>query len=111
MSPDAVSNSFAGLNIRCLNVDGSNPQLSIPQVTLKVRGHIMLDQIGIAFDPANQVRLVAPFIEIAVTDLAVVIWANRIVALANMDGHMNVVGNIFDDQIDHIYRGRDFSFG
>ena len=56
----------------------------------------MLDQIRVTLDLADQVGLVAAGIEISVADLPVIIGADRIVALADVHGHMDIFGKPFD---------------
>ena len=60
----------------------------------------MLDEIGGACDPAHLVGLVAADVEIAMADLAVIFLAHGVIALADMDGDMDVVGQALDGEID-----------
>src|SRR4029077_16698607 len=59
----------------------------------------MLDQIGVAFDLANQVGIVAAGIKISMPNLPVIMRSYRIVSLADMHRNMNVFGKTFDRQI------------
>ena len=68
----------------------------------------MLDQVGVAFDLANQVGLVAARIKIAVPDLPIIVGAYRIVPLTDMHGNMNVFGKAFDRQIYRFDRASHF---
>ena len=51
----------------------------------------MLDQIAVTRDLTDQIGLVAALVEIPVPDLPVVIGADGVVALADVDHHMHVV--------------------
>jgi hypothetical protein len=64
----------------------------------------MLNQISIAFDLADQIRLIAAGVEIAVPDLPVIIGANRVIALADMNQNVHIIGKPFDRHVDRIDR-------
>src|SRR5271166_1418502 len=85
MRSDAVSNLITAFDIWILHIDRANAQLLVTQQTLEMRSHVMLNQITVAFDFADQIRLVPARIEIAMTDLPVVIGADCVIALADMD--------------------------
>ena len=63
---------------------------------LVVRCHIVLDQIAIALDLADQVCLVAYLVEIAMADLPVVISPYGVVALANVHRDMHFIRQVID---------------
>ena len=69
----------------------------------------MLDQVAVAVDLADQVGLVAPGVEIAVADLAVVVRPDRIVALADMHHHVHVLGQALDGHVDDVDRRADLA--
>ena len=92
MRPDPFGDLLAGLHIRRLHVDGTDAELLVAEQAFIVIRHVMLDQIGVAIDPANKIGLVAAHIEIAVPDLTVVIGPHRIIALADVDEDMTSSG-------------------
>ena len=98
-----------GLYIRSLHIDSADAELFVAKKAAVVRGHIVFDEIEIAFDLADEIGLVATGIEIAVPDLPVVVWSYGIVALANMHADMHVFGNIFDHLVDHVNRSRNIT--
>jgi hypothetical protein len=57
---------------------------------------------------ADQVRLVATRVEIPVADLPIVMRAYRIVSLADMHGHMDIFGKVFDRKIHRLDRRNHF---
>src|ERR1700730_9651609 len=73
-----------------------------------MRCHVMLDQKTIAFDLADQIRLVPAGVKIAVTDLPVVIRADRIIALANMDQNVHIIRKPLDRNVNSVDCSPDF---
>ena len=107
MGLDPLRDLLAGLDIRGLHIDRADAELLVAEAAFVVRRHVVLDEEGVAIDPADQIRLVAPGVEIAVADLSIVIRAHRVVALADMDEHMDVVGQTFDRHVDDVDGGAD----
>jgi len=107
MRLDALDNLFGAFDIGRLNVDRAHRELPVAEATLVVRRHIVLDEKAVAFDLADEVGLVAPVIEIAVADLTVIIGADGVVALADMNHHMHILGKILDREVDRIDGRRD----
>ena len=52
--------------------------------------HVVLDEIGGAFDLADKIGLVAAGVEIAMADLPVVFLSDGVVALTDVRGHVDV---------------------
>src|SRR4051812_9658187 len=75
-----------------------------------MRRHVMFDQIGIAVDPADQVCLVSAGIKITMADLAVIVSADRVISLANMDEDVHVIGQSLDRHVDDLHSGLDLLF-
>ena len=82
---DAVSHLLSGLHVRVLHIDGADGKLLVAEQAFVVMRHVVLDEKGVAIDPADEIRLVAARIEIAVADLAVIVRTDRVIALADMD--------------------------
>src|ERR1700741_4470733 len=72
-----------GFDIGCLHVHRPDGELFVTEQTLVMRHHVVLDHVNVSANLANQVRLVAPRVKIAVADLTIVVRANRVIALAN----------------------------
>ena len=106
MRSDAVSNLITAFDIWILHIDRANAQLLVTQQTLEMGSHVMLNQITIAFDFADQIRLVPARIEISMTDLPVVIGADCVIALADMDQHMNILWKPLDRDVNRVRRAR-----
>jgi hypothetical protein len=70
-----------------------------------VRRHVVLDQQRITSDPADQLGRVPSGIEIALGELAVVVDADGVVALA--DVHLDLHGQALDCEVDRLDRGPD----
>ena len=65
----------------------------------------MLDKEAIALDACDDVGLVAASVEVAVADLAIVIGADGVVALADVDQDVHVVRQALDRDVDGLHRG------
>ena len=80
------------------------PSCRLPKQSFVVVRHVVLDEIGRAFDLADEIGLVAAGVEIAVPDLRVVFLADRVVALADVRRDMDVVGQALDRHVDGVDR-------
>jgi hypothetical protein len=100
VSHDALRHEFAGFDFRILHIDGADAELLVAEQALIVVRHVVLDEQRRTFDSANLVGLVTAMVEIAVSDLAVIFLADRVIALANMHGHMDVRRQAFDCHVD-----------
>src|SRR4051794_16699780 len=81
MYRDTLRHLLSGFDVGCLHVDRTHAELFITQVALVMRCHVVFNQITVADNPAHKVGLVAPLVKITMTDLPVVIRANRVVSL------------------------------
>src|SRR5215475_9344706 len=99
MGPDAFGNRLATFDFGVLHVDSADAELPIAEVSFEMMSHVVLDEIGGARDLADKIGLVTADIEITMADLSVVFLADRIVALADMHRHMNLVGNAVDREV------------
>ena len=95
----------AALDLRVLHVHRADAELLVAEQSFVVVRHVVLDEIGRAFDLADQVGLVAAGVEIAVADLPVVFLADGVVALADVRRDMDVVRQALDREIDRVDRG------
>ena len=95
---------LAGLNVRRLHIDSADAELLVSEALLIVRRHVVLDQIAIALDAANEISLVAADIEVAMADLPVIIGADRVVALTDMHHDVHVLGQALDAHVDDLDR-------
>jgi hypothetical protein len=91
-----------------LHVNRTYAELLIPEHTVECICSVMLDQIGVAVDMANQVGLVAAGIKISMPNLPIILKANGIVSLTDMHGNMNVFRKSFDGQIYRLDRTPHF---
>ena len=92
--PDPISHLLAGFDIWRLDVDRADTELLVAKQALIMRRHVVFDQVRVAIDSTDQIRLVTPSVKIAVSDLSVIIGPNRVVALADVHEHMDVVGKV-----------------
>ena len=107
---DALGNLLAGLYVGRLNVDGSYTQLPIAQEILIMRCHVVLYEVSIAFDLAHEIGLIAPDVEIAVANLTVIVGADCVITLANVDHYMHVIRQVGDSHIDDVNGDFDVAF-
>src|SRR6185437_7521079 len=70
---DPIGDELGRLDVRRLDIDGADAELLVPEQALIMARHVVLDEEAVAFDPAGEVRLVSSHVEVAVTDLAVVV--------------------------------------
>ena len=77
------------------DVDRADTELLVAKQPLVVRRHVVLDQVSVAINLADQVGFVASYVKITMPDLTIVVWPHRVVALANMRHDMNVLGKPF----------------
>jgi hypothetical protein len=110
VSLDPVGNKFASLDVRTLNINGTDTELFVAQMGFVVRRHVMLNEKAVTFDLANQVRFVTPRIEIAVSYLAIIVGTDRVIALANVDHQVHVVRQALNRHVDDVHRCADFVF-
>src|ERR1700751_863754 len=82
---DPVRYLLPGFDIGCLHVHRPDGELLVTEQTLVMRHHVVLDHENARANLANQVRLVAPRVKIAMPDLTIVVRANCVIALANMN--------------------------
>ena len=101
---NAVRDHLAALDLRILNVDRADAELFVAEAILVVMRHVVFDEVGCCVDLANQVSLVAADVEITMTDLRVVFFADGVVTLADVDGDMGVAVEVRDGEIDSIDR-------
>ena len=87
----AFGDCFARFDIGSLNIDRADAELLVPEQALERVCPVVLDQVGVAFDLADQVGLVAARIEISMPDLPIIMRADRVVSLADVDGDMDVL--------------------
>ena len=92
MRSNSFRNYFARFDIWRLNIDRADAELLVPEEFLKGIGPIMLDQVRIAFNLADEIGLITSCIEISVPNLTIIVRAYRVVTLADMDGNMNIRG-------------------
>src|ERR671912_739111 len=78
VAADARRDRLAGLDLRVLHIHRADADLSVAQQAFVVAGHVMLDQVRRALDLTNQIGLVAPGVEVAMADLRVVLFADRV---------------------------------
>ena len=107
MGLDPVGDLLAGFDVRRLHIDRADAELLVAEQAFVVGRHVVLDQERVAIDPADEVGLVAPRVEIAVPDLSVIVRPDRVVALADMHEHVDVVGQAFDGHVDDVDRRPD----
>ena len=98
----------ARFDIGSLDIDRADAELLVSEHAFKSICPVMLDKNRSAFDLADQVGLVAAGIKISMPDLPIIMRADRIVALADVDGHMDVFGKSLDRQIYCLDRGAHF---
>ena len=65
---------------------------------------VVLDEIGMATDLADQIGLVPSGVEVPMADLSIVIGADRIIALADMQRDMDILRQALDGEIDGLDR-------
>ena len=87
---------FARFDIWSLNIDRADAELLVPEEFPKGIGPIMLDQVRLAFDLADEIRLITSRIKISVPNLPIIVRAYRVVTLADMDRNMNILGQVFN---------------
>ena len=104
---DPLDHLLSGLDIGGLNVNGADTKLFVAKVLLVVRRHIVFDEIAVTLNFTYEIGLVAALVEIAVADLSVVVRADGVIALADMDHHMNIIGQSLDRHVDRINRRAD----
>ena len=85
-----------GFNIGRLNIDCADAELLLAEKGLVVRRHVVFDEITITIDLTNKICFITAMVEVAMTDLSVVIGANGVIALANMHHDVHVVREAFD---------------
>ena len=76
------------------------PSCRFPSSPSIVRRHVVLDEEAVAFDGCDDVGLVAAGVEVAMADLAVVIGADGVVALADVDQDVHIVRQALDRDVD-----------
>src|ERR1700676_562169 len=81
---DTIGHHFCRLDIRRLHVDRSDAKLFIAELTLIIVCHIVLDQIRIGLNLADEISLVPARVEITMSYLSVVVRADRIISLTDM---------------------------
>ena len=111
MRPDPLGDLLSRLDVRRLHVDRADAELLVAEQSFVVRRHVVFDQVRVAVDPADEVRLVASRVEVAVSDLTVVVWADGVVALADVNGDVDVVRNSLDGLVDDVDGRGDFVLG
>ena len=104
---DPLHHLLSGLDIGGLHVNGADTKLFVAKVLLVVRRHIVFDEIAVTLNFADEIGLVAALVEIAVANLSIVIRAHGVIALADMNHHMNIIGQSFDRHVDRIDRRAD----
>ena len=72
-----------------------------------MRRHVVLDEEAVALDGCGDVGLVAAGVEVAMADLAIVIGADGVVALADVDQDVHIVRQALDRDVDRLHRGAD----
>jgi len=107
---DAIGHLLAGFDIGSLYIDGTDTKLLIAEQAFVMGCHIVLDEVRIAIDLADQVRLVASYIEVSVSYLAIIVRSYSIIALTNMDQDVHVLGQPLYCRVDNIDSRRDLAF-
>jgi hypothetical protein len=82
--------------------------LLVPEEFPKGIGPIMLDQVRLAFDLADEIRLITSRIKISMPNLPIIVRAYRVVTLADMDRNMNILGQVFNCYINCFDRDPHF---
>ena len=72
---DPIHHLLSGLDIRGLNVNGTDTKLFLAKVLFVVRRHIVFDEIAVTVNFADKIGFVAALVEIAVANLPIVIRA------------------------------------
>jgi hypothetical protein len=72
--------------------------------------HVVFDQIGRASDVTDLIRLIASGIEIAMANLPIILFADRVITLTNMHRNMDLGRQAFDRRIDRLDRGGNLIF-
>src|ERR1051325_9827024 len=99
---------FARFDIGSLDIDRADPELLVSQQALEGVGPVVLDHVGMALDPADQVCLVATSVEISMSNLPIIMRPDSVVPLAYVNGDMDVLRNPTDRQIHCLDSGSDF---
>ena len=86
------------------------PSCLSPRQFFKMRCHVVFDQVAVTGDLANEIGLVAPGIEIAMSDLAIIVGPYRVVALTDVDHHVHVFGKPLNGHVDDLDSRADFAF-
>ena len=108
MRSNSFCDYFASFDIWSLNIDRADAELLVPEEFLKGIGPIVLDQVRIAFNLADEIRLITAGIEISVPNLTIIVRAHRVVTLADMHGNMNIRRQVFNCYIDCFDRDPHF---
>ena len=105
---DARGNGFAAFDLGVLHVNRTDAELVISQQPFVMPRHIVFDQIRGRTDLADQIGLIAARIEIAMADLAIVVLADRVVALTDVGRGVNVPRQPLNRPVDGVDRRIDF---
>ena len=108
MRTNSFCDYFARFDIWSLNIDRADAELLVPKEFPKGIGPIVLNQVRIAFDPADEICLIASRVKISMPNLTIIVRAYRVVTLADMDRNMNVLGQVFNCYIDCFDRDPHF---
>jgi hypothetical protein len=102
---DAGNDRFSTLDPRVLHIHRTDTELLVLEQPFVMVRHIVFYQVGGTFDFADKIGLVSTGVEIAIPDLAIIFFADSVIALANVNRNMDVFGKVFDCQIDSIHGG------
>ena len=98
---DAVGDLLAGFYVRVLHVDSAYAKLLVAEQTLVMPASYRLDQVCVAVDLGDNIRFVPAHIEIAMSDLSIVVGTDRVVTLADVPGE-NIARQTLDNHVDYV---------
>jgi hypothetical protein len=107
---DAARHQFSRLDFGILHIDCTDAELPVAQSALVMMRHVVFDQIGRASDVTDLIRLIASGIEIAMANLPIILFADRVITLTNMHRNMDLGRQAFDRRIDRLDRGGNLIF-